>query len=345
MRSKRWKLHFSVSVLAIVAMTLALTPAIADPLSGTDEYPDVAFLARNDVPFDAQTAASMAAQLGAPMFITNPNALSDAAADGIADLNPDVLIVAGGVFAISDAVANEAAAACDPDCTVDRRAGAGRDETAAVLAKIAADYGFDRPVLQGSNQVVGDLNIGGTLNVDALTVQDMDVVAGLNADRIDGKHASDFLGATEQAVDAASLDGVDSSELARFGPEGDIFNYLVEMNKGDADVVFAEIGPLTFTAHCEDDAGSTRGRVTYTSSVGPWYEDATEYAANVVREPENSSTSTDSASYDYWYEEIAVPGPGVFIADDGYKHTVFLEHGSDVDCVFAGTFFPHIRGS
>lgn len=192
LRSKHRRLHFSVAVLAIVAMTLALTPAAAGPLSGTSEYPDVAFLARNDVPFDAQTAASMAAQLGAPMFITNPNALADAARDGIANLNPDVIIVAGGVFAVSDEVANAAAAACDPDCTIDRYAGAGRDETAADLAGIADKYGFDRPVLQGSNQVVGDVHVGGTVNADAITVQDTALVSGLNADRLDGLHASAF---------------------------------------------------------------------------------------------------------------------------------------------------------
>lgn len=192
MRSGRWTLHLSVAVLAVAAMTLALTPAVADPIPGTEEYADVAFLARNDVPFDAQTAASAAAQLGAPMFITNPSVLSDAAADGIADLNPDVLIVAGGEFAISEAVAAEAAAQCDPDCEIDRRFGTGRDETAAALAGIAADYGFDRPVLQGSNQVVGDVHVGGTVHTDALTVQDLGVVTGLNADRIDDLHASDL---------------------------------------------------------------------------------------------------------------------------------------------------------
>lgn len=51
-------------------MALAISPVLADPLPGADGYPNVAFLARNDVPFDAQTAASIAAQLGAPMFIT-----------------------------------------------------------------------------------------------------------------------------------------------------------------------------------------------------------------------------------------------------------------------------------
>lgn len=192
MEQARWKLHLSVLALAMAAMTLALTPAVADPLAGTDEYPDVAFLARNDVPFDAQTAASMAAQLGAPMFITNPNVLSDAARDGIAELNPQVLIVAGGIFAMSDDVAQRAAAACEPDCAVDRRAGAGRDETAAELAAIAADYGFDRPVLQGDNQVVGDVHVGGTIHADAITVQDTGRVSGLNADLLDGVDATEF---------------------------------------------------------------------------------------------------------------------------------------------------------
>lgn len=215
MRAGRWKLHLSVAGVAIAAMTLALTPAVADPLPDTDEYPDVAFLARNDVPFDAQTAASMAAQLGAPMFITNPKALSDAAADGIADLNPDVLIVAGGEFAVSDDVANAAAERCDPDCDVDRRFGTGRDETAAALASIAADYGFDRPVLQGSRQVVGDVNVGGTINADAITVQDTGLVSGLNADQLDGR--DDYFHPDNDgpgsSLDADTVDGIDSPQL------------------------------------------------------------------------------------------------------------------------------------
>lgn len=215
MRSERWKLHLSVAVLALAAMTLALTPASAGPLFGTDEYPDVAFLARNDVPFDAQTAASMAAQLGAPMFITNPTVLSDAAANGIADFNPDIIVVAGGVFAISDAVAAEAAAQCDPDCTIDRRWGNGRDETAADLATIPGDYGFDRPALQGAKQTVGDVHIGGTVHTDAITVQDTGLVSGLNADRVDGMHASDFLGATEKAADSDKVDGLDANAISR----------------------------------------------------------------------------------------------------------------------------------
>lgn len=147
----------------------------------------------HDVPFDAQTAASVAAQLGAPMFITNPDALSDAAAAGIADLNPEVIVVAGGEFAISESVADEAAGQCSPDpCEIDRRFGTGRDETAAALAGIAADYGFDRPVLQGANQVAGDVHVGGTVHTDSITVQDTGVVSGLNADRLDGVHASDY---------------------------------------------------------------------------------------------------------------------------------------------------------
>lgn len=125
-------------------MALAISPVLADPLPGADEYPDVAFLARNDVPFDAQTAASVTAQLGAPMFITSPTTLSNAASEGIGARNPDVIIVAGGTAAISEEVAEQAAAVCSPDCPIDRFAGTGRDETAAALADIADKYGFQR---------------------------------------------------------------------------------------------------------------------------------------------------------------------------------------------------------
>lgn len=223
MRSGRWALHLSVAVVAVAAMTLALTPAVADPIPDTDEYPDVAFLARNDVPFDAQTAASVAAQLGAPMLITTPNALSDAAADGIADLNPDVLIVAGGSAAISEAVADEAAQQCDPDCEIDRRFGTGRDETAVALAGIAAEYGFDRPVLQGSDQVVGDVHVGGTVHTDTLTVQDPGLVTGLNTDRIDGLHAGD-LGSLDSYRD---LDLEEGTTHANSSADGNPYEEIV----------------------------------------------------------------------------------------------------------------------
>jgi hypothetical protein len=43
------------------------------------------------------------------------------------------------------------------------------------------------------------------------------VATGLNADRVDGKNADDFLGKTEKAADADKLDGLDSTDVARAG--------------------------------------------------------------------------------------------------------------------------------
>src|SRR4051812_46308035 len=43
------------------------------------------------------------------------------------------------------------------------------------------------------------------------------VATGLNADRVDGKDAADFLTKTDKAADADKLDGLDSADIARAG--------------------------------------------------------------------------------------------------------------------------------
>lgn len=147
----------------------------------------------------------------------------------------------------------------------------------------------------------------------------------------------------DRAAVAETLAGFDEGEVAKAGPDGDIYNYLVEMDKGDAPAVLAEIGPFTFTGRCEDDLGDTLGVVEVTSSVD-FYAWSSFYAAGSVVFVEDEYTAPDDPEYDYWYVQLVAPEPGVYIADDGYDHTIFVEYG-DVDCAFAGTFFPHIRGS
>jgi hypothetical protein len=66
--------------------------------------------------------------------------------------------------------------------------------------------------------------LGGTITVgkggDAarpFTTNATGVATGLNADRVDGKSAEDFLGATSKAADSAKLDGREASSFASAG--------------------------------------------------------------------------------------------------------------------------------
>lgn len=187
--SSRRRIWTAAAVVGVVALA---APAIADTVSGTDPYPDVVVLARNDVPFDALGVGPVASALGAPVVITSPTALSDSARAAIEDAAPDVVIIAGGEGAISAEVESAVVAVCA--CTIDRYAGATRDATARLLAAALENYGVQRPVVVGDGgQVVGDVTVGGTLSVDDLQVQQTGRVTNLNADRLDGRQASDFV--------------------------------------------------------------------------------------------------------------------------------------------------------
>lgn len=187
------RLGAGIAGLALLAGAWVVAPVLAAPLAGVDEYPRVVVLARHDVPFDALGAGAVAAQLGAPVIITSPTALSDTARLAIVAADPEVILVAGGPVAISEEVAAQAAAACDPTCTIDRRGGEDRDATAALLAQVTQDYDVGGPVVTGDKQVVGDVHLGGTLHADDITVQSGQRVQRLNADRVDGVHASQLL--------------------------------------------------------------------------------------------------------------------------------------------------------
>jgi hypothetical protein len=92
------------------------------------------FLARNDVPFDSQTAAAVAGKAGVPVLITAPNNLSKTTSDELVELDPDLVIICGGPAAISETVVQQVQALGFP---TQRVFGNDRDGTAAALA----DYG------------------------------------------------------------------------------------------------------------------------------------------------------------------------------------------------------------
>jgi hypothetical protein len=188
----------AAALACCMLVALLLLPAAADPVAGTDEFPRVAFVARNDVPFDSLALGPVAGALGGIVVITSPSALSSAARDALVAYAPDLVVIAGGSAAISPAV--EAAIDAAGPWTVARKAGAGRDQTAAALATLLTDLAMGRPALSGGRQIVDDVTIGGTLSADALAVQSTGLVANLNADRLDDKHAADLASRTESAT-------------------------------------------------------------------------------------------------------------------------------------------------
>lgn len=106
--------------------------------------------------------------------------------------------------------------------------------------------------------------LGGTITVgrggDAakpFTTNATGVATGLNADRVDGKNADDFLGKTEKAADADKLDGLDSADVARAG-----------------DLLFARVASTGTTVNASRPAGATSAaldadttRVTFAKDV------------------------------------------------------------------------------
>lgn len=92
----------------------------------------VVFLARNDVPFDAQTAAAIAGKAGVPVLLTDPNQLPTSTANELKKLNPSLVIIVGGPAAISTTVETQVQALGFP---TQRVYGGNRDETAVALAE------------------------------------------------------------------------------------------------------------------------------------------------------------------------------------------------------------------
>src|SRR5579883_2006552 len=91
----------------------------------------VVFLARDDVPFDAQTVAAAAGKQGVPVLLTDRTNLSPEAKAELQKLNPTLVIIVGGTEAVSQNVENQVNALGFP---TQRIAGSNRDDTAAKIA-------------------------------------------------------------------------------------------------------------------------------------------------------------------------------------------------------------------
>ncbi len=154
-------------LIAVMMLWGPMTVGSQDVLRGsaTDPpVPTVVFLARSDNPVDALAASSVAGSLGGSVLLTRQDALTEVTRQALIDLNPDLVVLAGGTGALSQAV--EDAVQAIPLATR-RVAGATRFETAVALSALAADIGFGRPLLTGAT-VNGDAGLAGTLSATAL---------------------------------------------------------------------------------------------------------------------------------------------------------------------------------
>lgn len=127
-----------------------------------------AFVARGDNPVDALAAAPVAGRLDAPIYLTRTTALSEAARAGLAAAKPDVVVVAGGTGAVSDATFAQIVDLL-PDATVRRVRGDSRYETAGALAELLDEY--DPAFLPGGSDLTGLAtlqDLRGLLTVDDL---------------------------------------------------------------------------------------------------------------------------------------------------------------------------------
>ena len=204
----------------VAGVGVALAAPLPDP-PAPHPLPRIAFVARNDLPFDSLAAGPVAAMLGAPIFITSPQLpLSDAARFGLLEFGPEVVIIAGGPAAISADVENAIRDTCG--CGVARAEGVGRDETANAIADVKMLYGIGRPLVTGA-QVEGDAYLGGALNVDELAVQRGGTIGGslgIGTDLdVDGDAAAASFTTTDRVPGAAGC------SASNFDPHSYLTNF------------------------------------------------------------------------------------------------------------------------
>jgi hypothetical protein len=81
---------------------------------------------------------------------------------------------------------------------------------------LSSGYAFEFNASSGLSAGVITVGKGGD-GAKPFTTNATGVATGLNADRVDGKRADEFLGKTEKAADAGKLDGKNSAEFAAAG--------------------------------------------------------------------------------------------------------------------------------
>ncbi len=198
------RLFWLLAAVLTVALAATALPGLAQS-AGDDPVPSVVFLARADNPVDALAASSIAGALGGAVLLTPPGALSPVTRQALIDLDPDLVVLAGGTAALSAVVEQEIAAI---PLATQRVSGPTRIDTAVELGALAAQLGIGRPLLTGAT-VAGDAGLSGTLSAGALDAASADVagtlsvgalevasdaqVANLNASLLGGLGSADFL--------------------------------------------------------------------------------------------------------------------------------------------------------
>lgn len=125
---------------AVVAREMASYPSLVGEI-------DRVFLALGTSPEasrawpDALSASALAAELAAPVLLTGGDALPPAVAEILAELDPELVQVVGGIEAIPEAVSLTAESAT-PGARFERLAGATRYATSAAVASEARDEGL-----------------------------------------------------------------------------------------------------------------------------------------------------------------------------------------------------------
>lgn len=123
------------AVVVAVGMVVALL--VPQAVVAQDDQVELAFLARADEPIDALGASAVAGALGAPLLVTDPERLSENVGLALAGLDPGLVILVGGVEALSDAVEADVRAL---GLTTRRVGGATRVETAEAVAALLQEF-------------------------------------------------------------------------------------------------------------------------------------------------------------------------------------------------------------
>lgn len=315
----------TVALLAAAGVTAAIAADPAPP-----PPPRIAFLANGIVPADALAAGPIAGQLGAPMYTTQPDALSSAAATGLDDYDPELVIVLGGPVAIHDGVIDQVeattglteSAVATPAGGIVRAAGGDRFDTAAAVADLLTDY----------NPAYLPINL-----------------QAIDADKLDGKDASDF--ALKSDLGAGSGD---AETVAVSCPDGEVLTGISAA--GEAECVVPAKG----------DTGP-KGATGPQGPKGDSGEDATNLFAHVHKDGTlrsasgvTSATRTDDGTYRVIFDQdidhcawIATPGMrnrgvstyhhtaqvGSMYADDRARVLTFDRNGDKSDYEFSLAVF------
>lgn len=198
------------SLLIVVCLLVAIAGivVVSQRVNAVSTTP-VVYVAVGDNFPDALGAASAAAVQGGPVLLVTKTSIPGETKAELTRLSPDVIYVAGGTAVISDAVFNQLKAYAG---SVVRVAGSNRYGTAAAVSQSAFPVtggvgGGDVTALTAAVNAL-------TARVDAL--EDANALA-VDADLLDGRDSTDFLGVSDQAADSLLLDGRDSTVFVEHG--------------------------------------------------------------------------------------------------------------------------------